>query len=269
MKTREWIFVLFLVVLAQLIIHYIAFDFGSSGRALGYVSIAGTIVSIVLGLIAIIYSFVQSITQANSVSDIRLQVEKLVEVGDSISRLEQDLQKSARKVNKATRGLHDKLHEHASVTQSVAESINEIGRAFTTDDSGRRSFQSKAGGTVEPYSSQYVMLDVIHLMVIDAIELEKDLVSFHMEIVAPYAKGTDWKDNFLVGAFTAISIDLILKGVIEINNAKDSKGQDILMINRLSAFDSYMSLVKEEAKLSSADEVVQYLDFVKKLKQKH
>ena len=269
MKTREWIFVLFLVVLGQLIIHYIAFDFGSSGRALGYVSIAGTIVSIVLGLIAIIYSFVQSVTQANSVSDIRLQVEKLVEVGDGISRLEQDLQRSARKVNKATRGLHDKLHEHASVTQSVAESISEISRAFSTDDSGRRSSQSKKDGSLEPYSSQYVMLDVIHLMIIDAVELKKDLVTFHMEVATPYAKDTDWKGDFLVGAFTAVSIDLILKGVVEIINAKDSSGEDILIVTKLGTFDYYMSLIKEEAQLSSADEVVKYLDFVKKLKAKN
>ncbi|WP_425543427.1 hypothetical protein, partial [Aeromonas salmonicida] len=63
LETREWIFVILITVLIQFIIQASAWLYGGNSGALGYLSFAGTAVSIILAVLAIIYSFLQSSAQ--------------------------------------------------------------------------------------------------------------------------------------------------------------------------------------------------------------
>jgi hypothetical protein len=80
LQKREWIFLLFLLVLAQLIVHMVAWRFCGSPNALGYVSFAGTIISIVLALLAIVYAFYQSYEQTRTSSSLASQIHRLHDV---------------------------------------------------------------------------------------------------------------------------------------------------------------------------------------------
>ena len=257
MKTREWIFVILLVILGQMLLHYLAFDFAKSGRALGYISIAGTIVSIVLGMIAIIYSFVQSISHSNSVADIKSQVEKLVEVGDGISQLETGLQKSAKKINRATKSLYERIRENTDATKRVADNMESIGLAFATETPSTKAGAKKVGGG--GYSSQWTILDICHLMLADCLRLNMDLVDLHVEVINPYSEKTNWTAEFISGVFTAISMDLAGRGLLKIVDIKD----EAIRLEKLDGLDEYLAGVKEESQTSSSEEISSYLEFIK------
>ncbi|HGY5264072.1 TPA: hypothetical protein ACNU2R_003483, partial [Aeromonas salmonicida subsp. salmonicida] len=84
LETREWIFVILITVLIQFIIQASAWLYGENSGALGYLSFAGTAVSIILAVLAIIYSFLQSSAQEKSSLNISTQVAKLVDVVQNI-----------------------------------------------------------------------------------------------------------------------------------------------------------------------------------------
>ncbi|WP_376882698.1 hypothetical protein [Aeromonas salmonicida] len=77
LETREWIFVILITVLIQFIIQASAWLYGGNSGALGYLSFAGTAVSIILAVLAIIYSFLQSSAQEKSSLNISTQVANL------------------------------------------------------------------------------------------------------------------------------------------------------------------------------------------------
>lgn len=90
-SSREWLFTIFIISLTQFIIQSAAFIYAGSSSALGYISISGTIVSIILALLAIIYSYYQSTSQASSSSSLNAQIEKLIGIVDTIKTDKSDL----------------------------------------------------------------------------------------------------------------------------------------------------------------------------------
>ncbi|WP_312976726.1 hypothetical protein [Stutzerimonas nitrititolerans] len=81
---REWLFVIFIIILTQFLVQFVAFIYAGNSSALGYISVSGTIVSIILALLAIIYSYYQSTSQSNSSSSLNSQIEKLIGIVDKI-----------------------------------------------------------------------------------------------------------------------------------------------------------------------------------------
>lgn len=80
MKTREWILLILLLSVVQAFIWFLSHTYSGSNNALGYVSFAGTIISIILAVVAIIYNFTESVGQKNKSDLISIQIEKLRDV---------------------------------------------------------------------------------------------------------------------------------------------------------------------------------------------
>lgn len=131
LSTREWCLIIAILSLVQFFIHWVAYQFGDSPNALGYVSFAGTLVSIMLGLIAIIYSFVQSISQNNSVVEIRDQVERLIVAGSEISESGKIIHSASQEVNELIGDLVYKVTENTSATKEVFGSFDKITSALS------------------------------------------------------------------------------------------------------------------------------------------
>ena len=107
---REWFFVVFIIMLVQFIVQFFAFIYAGSSSALGYISISGTIVSIILALLAIIYSYYQSTSQAHSSSSLNSQIEKLIAIVDTV------------KTNKADFSVE--IEQLADIRDKIDSSIN-------------------------------------------------------------------------------------------------------------------------------------------------
>lgn len=92
MLTRDWVYLLMLSIILQFIIYFLAFVYNSSTNALGYVSFAGTLISIILAIIAIGYTYGESIRQKHNEDELIIQIRGLSEIkeklGDQVDLLE-------------------------------------------------------------------------------------------------------------------------------------------------------------------------------------
>lgn len=92
MQQRDWVYILILSMVGQFIIYFLAYVYNSSTNALGYVSFAGTMVSIILAVIAIGYTYGESIRQKHNEDELIIQIRGLSEIkeklGDQVDVLE-------------------------------------------------------------------------------------------------------------------------------------------------------------------------------------
>lgn len=99
--TREWIFVFIIASLVQGAVWYISFVNAGNPSALTYVSFAGTLISIILAVLAIGYTYGESVSQKNKSDNVASQIESLngviknIEIGseslNKISDISNDL----------------------------------------------------------------------------------------------------------------------------------------------------------------------------------
>ena len=91
-QTRDWVYIIVLSIILQFIIYFLAFVYSNSTNALNYVSFAGTMISIVLAIIAIGYTYGESIRQKHNEDELIIQIRGLSEIkeklGDQVSLLE-------------------------------------------------------------------------------------------------------------------------------------------------------------------------------------
>lgn len=119
MKTREWLFTIAIVILIQFIVQVGALTFSSDNNVLNYISFAGTIVSIILATIAIVYSFVQTISQQSSASNISNQVDKLMSVVGVIDESKKTIKTSIQHLNEASKRLDTAIENQTKINTTV------------------------------------------------------------------------------------------------------------------------------------------------------
>ena len=131
-STREWWLLIFILILIQFVVQWFSYQYSGSSNALGYISFAGTLVSIILGLVAIIYSFVQSISHTSTVAEIKDQVERLILAGVDITKSKDDLHASAFELSKIADDLASKVTENTSATKEIVGSVSKLSDAFVS-----------------------------------------------------------------------------------------------------------------------------------------
>lgn len=81
---REWIHLIITLSIIQAFIWWVSFQFAGNSSALGYVSFAGTLISIILAVLAIGYTYGESHQQKNSSTTLANQIESLVAIKDKL-----------------------------------------------------------------------------------------------------------------------------------------------------------------------------------------
>lgn len=119
---REWFFLIALIVLIQFIAQWLSFEYKDSSNALGYVSFAGTIVSIILAVLAIIYSYIQSASQQSSSEKITSQVDKLVDV---VSKIDTSKISFSTELSKL-KDINDKIDKTMSSQQEISVNVSKL-----------------------------------------------------------------------------------------------------------------------------------------------
>lgn len=84
-STRDWIFISIIVFMVQAAVWFLSYHFGTNDSALSYVSFAGTLVSIILAVLAIGYTYVESQQQKNSSSTLTNQIASLDNIRDKLA----------------------------------------------------------------------------------------------------------------------------------------------------------------------------------------
>lgn len=137
LTNREWILIIILIVVIQFTVQVAAWSYSTDANLLNYISFTGTIVSIILALLAIIYSFVQTFSRENSSQRIGLQIDNLVEVVKNIQTSEDDLGK----VLETLTVINQKVEQSTLKQRKLETSIVEIGNKLS---SIQTDFSSKA-----------------------------------------------------------------------------------------------------------------------------
>ncbi|MDR6628353.1 hypothetical protein J2X86_000341 [Acinetobacter lwoffii] len=84
-QTKDWIYLFIISFFLQFIIYYFSYIYGGSVKALGYISFAGTLISIILAVIAIGYTYGESIKQKGSADQLLLEISSLRDIKDKLA----------------------------------------------------------------------------------------------------------------------------------------------------------------------------------------
>ncbi|NVM75942.1 hypothetical protein FHW83_001729 [Duganella sp. SG902] len=82
---REWLFLICILLMVEYWIFHVSIEFADSQSVLNYISFAGTISSIILAVVAIIYSFVQGDSQQAMSGILARELENLKDVAGDLS----------------------------------------------------------------------------------------------------------------------------------------------------------------------------------------
>lgn len=84
-ETKDWLYLFVISLFLQFIIYYFSFIYGGSVKALGYISFAGTLISIILAVIAIGYTYGESIKQKSSSDQLLLEIAGLRDIKNKLA----------------------------------------------------------------------------------------------------------------------------------------------------------------------------------------
>lgn len=81
---RDWWFFISLISLLQACIWFLSYHYGTGSSALGYISFAGTLISIILAVLAIGYTYGESLQQKNTSTALATQIQDLMDIKERL-----------------------------------------------------------------------------------------------------------------------------------------------------------------------------------------
>ena len=150
---REWLLIVTLVVIGEYLFLESVFKYGANEGIVSYMSFAGTIVSIILAVLAIVYSYYQNFSQQRDSNSIATQVELLRNTVGDIRVSKDEFANELQRINE----ISDKLDQSISI---LAESKGHVTK-LTADFSSLKSLlesstsqKSEGSGDVQLTTSQ-------------------------------------------------------------------------------------------------------------------
>ncbi len=101
----EIVLLVFILMLLEAVVFYLAVIHGGSVSAMSYVSFAGTLISIILGVVAIFYTMVESLKQSNS--------------SDKIANGAADIERNSNKISSEVNKLSEAIQEITEISARV------------------------------------------------------------------------------------------------------------------------------------------------------
>jgi Tfp pilus assembly major pilin PilA len=142
LSTREWFLIIILIMIVEAFICYIAFVNAKNGSALNFVSFAGTLISIILAVLAIGYTYGESVKQKNDGNTIANQISTLNQVINTIKIETASLDKIS-EINKELCMLSDSFKIGMNDTHKKVDDIN------TNFEELLKNFDNKATTTTQ------------------------------------------------------------------------------------------------------------------------
>lgn len=144
-QTKDWIYLFIISFFLQFIIYYFSYIYGGSVKALGYISFAGTLISIILAVIAIGYTYGESIKQKGSSDQLLLEIASLRDIKDKLA------------------GQVDILENIAAIKSAVEDTKNAVNRFDIAKEIEK--FQLQLKDTESPTFSTNIELDKIEQII--------------------------------------------------------------------------------------------------------
>lgn len=122
---REWIHLIITISIIEGFIFWVSFQFSGNSSALGYVSFAGTLISIILAVLAIGYTYGESHQQKNSSTTLANQIESLVEIKDKLE-IQADAMMDIQSVKNHIIDISEKLDNSFKETNGNITSVKDL-----------------------------------------------------------------------------------------------------------------------------------------------
>ncbi|ENN6197121.1 hypothetical protein AB9W56_003527 [Vibrio vulnificus] len=127
---REWVLFIIIISLVQGFVWYSAFVNAGNGSALNFISFAGTLVSIILAVLAIGYTYGESITQKNHSDTVVNQIAKLNDAIDTINNQTESFNQ-IKEISENLTQYNEKVESKFDITHQEVRSISSIVRGLT------------------------------------------------------------------------------------------------------------------------------------------
>ncbi|WP_276678052.1 hypothetical protein [Thalassolituus oleivorans] len=134
-RMEFWLLILLLIFVATFV-GYVSFVNAGNGSALTYVSFAGTLISILLALVAIGYTYGESVAERSKVDKVSSEISKLSYVNDSIENHAESLTL-----------LSQELNNHFHIVKENANKTNEMHAFLTSKNQSYLSVSNRVENT--------------------------------------------------------------------------------------------------------------------------
>lgn len=196
MTTLNWVFLTIILALVQAFIWYAAFENASSSSALNYVSFSGTLISIILAVLAIGYTYGESVSEKNKGDNLSSQInvleeviksiksetehlENISDISDNLIKLRDELENKINTTNRQVMGLHDSMN-------NIMESFTGVGKKSRSEN-----------------DATYLPDDVLNILGVE----DYDIQSLVVSLVCSVIKKKRIKD---LTSLVSSSVDIIL-----------------------------------------------------------
>ncbi len=129
MTNKEWRYILLIIVTIEGFIFYISYIHAGNASALSYVSFSGTLISIILALLAIGYTYGESIRQKNSSDTVVNQISRLNDVIKNIELESESLSEITtvkEELIKLSKSFKEGIDNTHLKVENVNQSINKL-----------------------------------------------------------------------------------------------------------------------------------------------
>lgn len=207
---REWLLAILLIMIVQFIVQCIAFLYAGSGSALNYISISGTIVSIVLALLAIIYSYFQSASQVNTSTSLNTQIEKLISIVDIVKESKSDFANELKNLENIRENIESsiniQLSSHSKVNE-ISEALDVLVENNITNYAGNNGANTFSKLVSEGNTIVHLVLLVLHVSIKEGMPFRKifpQIVNPLIEDLKEELTRQKISEEFYQGAIVAI-----------------------------------------------------------------
>ncbi|MCU4389908.1 hypothetical protein KTH73_04095 [Acinetobacter courvalinii] len=166
-ETKEVIYIFVISILLQFIGYYFAFIYGGSVKALGYISFAGTLVSILLAVIAIGYTYGESIRQKGSQDELINQIRDLTEIKDNLGSQVNVLENIAN----LKKSVDEKIDESINFIRDNLDKYKDPQNNPKDDQVSEKNAYDFLKNTNQPFD--------MYVLVLNKVFNENDIISFN------------------------------------------------------------------------------------------
>lgn len=260
---REWIQMIILLSLFQAFFWYVVFENGQSASALGYVSFAGTLVSIILAVLAIGYTYGESISSKNKNDALAEQINTLGTLIESVEIEAKSLEK-IQDISSELSGFIGAYRDDKNQSERDFIKLNSTIESLTQRkphlDSNDREYQFVGPQTkLHKLMQDRTPLDETCYLILAYMELKQDSKGLHgmnetilnklserpMGLSTEFFKGAVYTQSSLLS-----NLGLVMYDESRVNFSLDPELRDYIynsMVDHssLSTTDSYSALIKK------------------------
>ncbi|MGU5652242.1 hypothetical protein [Aeromonas allosaccharophila] len=130
LSNREWVFVVIITIISQFLLHQFSSNMMNETQVINYISFSGTIVSLILAILAIVYSFIQTGTQQSSADRIAVNISTLNEISGSVGSSAQKVEAQVEQLNNVVSNIGKLPNE---IVLMISDAIGDANKKHVED----------------------------------------------------------------------------------------------------------------------------------------